>query len=35
MQQSRARDAMWDKLKAAFRHSITILWARAVALAGW
>jgi len=25
---------MWTKLKAAFRHSLTILWARAVALAG-
>ena len=25
---------MWDKLKAAFRHSLTILWARAVAFAG-
>lgn len=25
---------MWDKLKAAFRHSLTILWARIVALAG-
>jgi hypothetical protein len=25
---------MWDKLKAAFRHSVTILWARLVALAG-
>jgi hypothetical protein len=25
---------MWDKLKAAFLHSVTILWARVVALAG-
>jgi hypothetical protein len=25
---------MWEKLKAAFRHSVTILWARLVALAG-
>ena len=25
---------MWDKIKAAFKHSITILWARVVALAG-
>mgnify|MGYP001556154219 CR=1 FL=1 len=25
---------MWDRLKAAFKHSLTILWARAVALAG-
>jgi hypothetical protein len=25
---------MWHKLKAAFRHSVTILWARIVALAG-
>jgi hypothetical protein len=25
---------MWDKLKAAFLHSVTILWARMVALAG-
>ena len=25
---------MWDKIKAWFRHSLTILWARAVALAG-
>ena len=25
---------MGDKLKAAFKHSLTILWARAVALAG-
>ena len=25
---------MWDKIKAWFKHSITILWARAVALAG-
>jgi len=25
---------MWDKLKAAFKHSLTILWARVVALAG-
>jgi hypothetical protein len=25
---------MWTKLKARFRHSLTILWARAVALAG-
>jgi hypothetical protein len=25
---------MWDKIKAWFRHSVTILWARAVAFAG-
>jgi len=25
---------MWEKLKAAFKHSATILWARIVALAG-
>jgi hypothetical protein len=25
---------MWDKIKAWFRHSVTILWARVVALAG-
>lgn len=25
---------MWDKIKAWFRHSLTILWARVVALAG-
>jgi hypothetical protein len=25
---------MWDKIKAWFRNSITILWARAVAFAG-
>jgi hypothetical protein len=25
---------MWDKIKAWFRYSITILWARVVALAG-
>ena len=25
---------MWDKIKAAFKHSVTILWARVVALAG-
>lgn len=25
---------MWDRLKAAFAHSVTILWARLVALAG-
>jgi hypothetical protein len=25
---------MWDKLKAAFLHSVTILWARVVALTG-
>lgn len=25
---------MWDRLKAAFKHSLTILWARLVALAG-
>ena len=25
---------MWLRLKAAFRHSLTILWARVVALAG-
>ncbi|MGH6727822.1 MAG: hypothetical protein ACREB8_14965 [Pseudolabrys sp.] len=25
---------MWEKIKAAFKHSITILWARSVALAG-
>jgi hypothetical protein len=25
---------MWIKLKTAFRHSVTILWARIVALAG-
>jgi hypothetical protein len=25
---------MWEKIKAWFKHSITILWARVVALAG-
>jgi len=25
---------MWDKIKAWFKHSVTILWARAMALAG-
>ncbi len=25
---------MWQRLKAAFRHSVTILWARIVALTG-
>jgi hypothetical protein len=25
---------MWDKIKACFKHSVTILWARAVATAG-
>jgi hypothetical protein len=25
---------MWDKIKAWFKHSLTILWARAVAVAG-
>ncbi len=25
---------MWDKIKAWFKHSITILWARLVAFAG-
>jgi hypothetical protein len=25
---------MWDRIKAWFRNSVTILWARAVALAG-
>lgn len=25
---------MWDKIKAWFKHSLTILWARIVALAG-
>ena len=25
---------MWDNIKAWFRHSVTILWARAMALAG-
>jgi hypothetical protein len=25
---------MWDKIKAWFKHSMTILWARTVALAG-
>jgi hypothetical protein len=25
---------MWDRLKAAFKHSVTILWARVVAFAG-
>lgn len=25
---------MWDKIKAWFRHSLTILWARAVAFIG-
>ena len=25
---------MWEKIKAAFKHSLTILWARLVALAG-
>lgn len=25
---------MWEKIKSSFKHSITILWARAVACAG-
>ena len=25
---------MWDKIKAWFKHSVTILWARIVAVAG-
>ena len=25
---------MWDKIKAWFKHSLTILWARVIALAG-
>ena len=25
---------MWNKIKACFKHSLTILWARAVALMG-
>jgi hypothetical protein len=25
---------MWDRIKSSFKHSITILWARAVACAG-
>jgi len=25
---------MWDRLKASFKHSVTILWARVVALLG-
>ena len=25
---------MWNQIKASFKHSVTILWARAVALAG-
>lgn len=25
---------MWDKIKSWFRHSLTILWARVVAVAG-
>lgn len=25
---------MWNQIKASFRHSVTILWARVVALAG-
>ena len=25
---------MWDKIKAWFKHSVTILWARLLALAG-
>ena len=25
---------MWDKIKVWFKHSLTILWARVVALAG-
>ncbi|HVZ50466.1 MAG TPA: hypothetical protein VG986_00745 [Pseudolabrys sp.] len=25
---------MWDKIKAWFKHSLTILWARLIALAG-
>jgi hypothetical protein len=25
---------MWDKIKAWFKHSVTILWARAVTLGG-
>ena len=25
---------MWDKMKSWFRYSVTILWARAIALAG-
>jgi len=26
---------MWDKLKSVFKHSMTILWARMVAAAGF
>ena len=26
---------MWEKIKAAFQHSLTILWARVVAAAGF
>ena len=25
---------MWEKIKSAFKHSVTILWARLLALAG-
>lgn len=25
---------MWDRIKSSFKHSVTILWARVVALAG-
>lgn len=25
---------MWNQIKASFKHSVTILWARVVALAG-
>ncbi len=25
---------MWDQIKASFKHSVTILWARVVAVAG-
>lgn len=28
------RGTMWDKIKACFRHSLTIVWARAVAAVG-
>ncbi|MEJ2435537.1 MAG: hypothetical protein P8Y53_21190 [Pseudolabrys sp.] len=31
---SRRSIPMWNKIKAWFKHSVTILWARAVALAG-
>lgn len=27
--------SLWDKIKAWFKHSLTILWARIVALAGF